>query len=136
MRSYFENFVKYVFIISKSCYNILLVNAFVIVFIINCEHRLLVLLVIVRLKFFKNNLSPTNALRLEAIYTVGSTSKRKTSLSRTLVMLFKFLYDGWILIYQATCKNLEIVTNHFGTSSALLIFIRNVCVIYRFSCAS
>ena len=136
MRSYFEYSVKYVFIISKSCYNILLVNAFVIVFIINCEHRLLVLLVIVRLKFFKNNLSPTNALRLEAIYIVGSTSKRKTSLSRTLVMLFKFLYDGWILIYQATCKNLKIVTNHVGTSSALLIFIRNVCVIYRFSCAS
>ena len=98
MRSYFENFVKYVFMISKSCYNIILVNAFVIVFINNCEHRLLVLLVIVRLKFFKNNLSSTNALRLVAIYIVGSTSKRKTSLSRTLVMLFKFLYDGWILM--------------------------------------
>ena len=65
MRSYFEYFVKYVFIISKSRYNILLVNAFVIVFIINCEHRLLVLLVGVPFKFFKNNLNPTNALRLE-----------------------------------------------------------------------
>ncbi len=114
MRSYFKYYVEYVFIINKLCYNILLVNAFVIVFIINCEHRLLVLLVIVRLKFLKNNLSPTNALRLEAIYIVGSTSKRKTSLSRTLVMLFKFLYDGSILIYQATCKNFKIVTNHVG----------------------
>ena len=96
MRSYFEYSVKYVFIISKLCYNILLVNAFVIVFIINCEHRLLVLLVSVPLKFFRNNLSPTNALRLEAVYIIGNTPnfKRKTSLSRTLVMLFKFLYGG------------------------------------------
>ena len=101
MRSYFEYFVKYVLILA---------NAFVIVFIINCEHQLLVLLVIVQLKFFKNNLSPTNALRLEAIYIVGSTFKRKTSLTRTSVMLFKFLYDGSILIYQVTCKNLKIVT--------------------------
>ena len=114
MRSYFEYSVEYVFIINKLCSNILLVNPFVIVFIINCEHKLLVLLVIVQLKFLKNNLSPTNALRLEVIYIVGSTSKRKTSLSRTLVMLFKFLYDGSILIYQATCKNLKIVTNHVG----------------------